>query len=212
MRVLIVDDHAVVRQGVRRLLSSINGAVVLEAATAQEALAMASKHAPHVIVLDINLEGASGLELLRRLKQEHSGSRVLMFSMHSEPMYASRALKAGAHGYVCKSASAEELTTAVIKVAEGQRYLDSSMAGELALNNIRADDPLSKLTIREIEILRLLGDGKSLQGIADTLGIAYKTVANSCGRLKEKLDLPRTSDLIRFSIESRLKQSSTSPD
>jgi DNA-binding NarL/FixJ family response regulator len=204
MRVLIVDDHAVVRQGVRRLLSSISGATVFEAATAQEALAMTRTHAPHVIVLDINLEGASGLELLRRLKQEHSASRVLMFSMHTEPIYASRAIKAGAHGYVCKSASAEELTTAVVKVAEGQRYLDSSMAGELALSNIRTDDPLRKLTNREIEILRLLGDGKSLQGIADTLGIAYKTVANSCGRLKEKLDLPRTSDLIRFSIESRL--------
>ena len=127
-----------------------------------------------------------------------------MFSMHTEPIYASRAIKAGAHGYVCKSASAEELTTAVVKVSEGHRYLDSSMAGELALSNIRTDDPLRKLTNREIEILRLLGDGKSLQGIADTLGIAYKTVANSCGRLKEKLDLPRTSDLIRFSIESRL--------
>jgi DNA-binding NarL/FixJ family response regulator len=124
--------------------------------------------------------------------------------MHTEPIYASRAIKAGAHGYVCKSASAEELTTAVVKVSEGHRYLDSSMAGELALSNIRTEDHLRKLTNREIEILRLLGDGKSLQGIADTLGIAYKTVANSCGRLKEKLELPRTSDLIRFSIESRL--------
>jgi DNA-binding NarL/FixJ family response regulator len=204
MRVLIVDDHAVVRQGVRRLLSAISGVTVFEAATAQEALAIARAHSPHVIVLDINLEGASGLELLRLLKKDHSASRVLMFSMHTEPIYASRAIKAGAHGYVCKSASAEELTTAVVKVSEGHRYLDSSMAGELALSNIRTDDPLRKLTNREIEILRLLGDGKSLQGIADTLGIAYKTVANSCGRLKEKLDLPRTSDLIRFSIESRL--------
>jgi DNA-binding NarL/FixJ family response regulator len=204
MRVLIVDDHAVVRQGVKRLLSAISGVTVFEAGTAQEALAMAKAHAPHVIVLDINLEGASGLELLRHLKKDHSASRVLMFSMHTEPIYASRAIKAGAHGYVCKSASAEELTTAVVKVAEGHRYLDSSMAGELALSNIRTDDPLRKLTNREIEILRLLGDGKSLQGIADTLGIAYKTVANSCGRLKEKLDLARTSDLIRFSIESRL--------
>jgi DNA-binding NarL/FixJ family response regulator len=204
MRVLIVDDHAVVRQGVRRLLSSISGIAVFEAATAQEAIAAVRTHAPHVVILDINLEGASGLELLRRLKQEHSPSRVLMFSMHSEPIYASRAIKAGAHGYVCKSASAEELVAAVHKIAEGHRYVDSSMAGELALGNIRSDDPLAKLTNREIEILRLLGDGKSLQGIADTLGIAYKTVANSCGRLKEKLDLDRTSDLIRFSIERRL--------
>jgi DNA-binding NarL/FixJ family response regulator len=123
--------------------------------------------------------------------------------MHSEPIYASRAIEAGAYGYVSKSAAAEELAVAVKRVAEGQRYLDSTIAGELVLSNIRLEDPLRKLTNREVEILRLLGDGNSLQGIADTLGIAYKTVANSCSRLKEKLGLQRTADLIRFSIENR---------
>ncbi len=154
-------------------------------------------------MLDINLEGASGLELLRRLRLENAAIRVLMFSMHSEPVYASRSIKAGAYGYVCKSAGAEELTAAVVKVADGQRYLDSTIAGELVHGTMRAEDPLQKLTNREVEILRMLGDGKSLQGIADALGIAYKTVANSCSRLKEKLGLQRTSDLIRYSIESR---------
>lgn len=203
MKVLVVDDHAVVRQGVQRLLSAMPNVVVLEAATAHEALATARKENPDVVILDINLEGASGLELLRRLRIESPAVRVLMFSMHAEPIYANRALKAGAYGYVCKSAGAEELTTAVMRVAEGERYLDSTMAGELVMSSVRAEDPLRKLTNREIEILRMLGEGKSLQGIADAIGIAYKTVANSCGRIKEKLDLPRTSDLIRFSIENR---------
>ncbi|HRN83550.1 MAG TPA: response regulator transcription factor [Hyphomicrobium sp.] len=203
MKILVVDDHAVVREGVRRLLSSIPNAVVLEAATAHEALNLARKEAPDVLVLDINLEGASGLELLRRLRIESPNVRVLMFSMHAEPIYANRALKAGAYGYVCKSADASELTTGVLRVAEGERYLDSTIAGELVMSSVRAEDPLRKLTNREIEILRMLGEGKSLQGIADAIGIAYKTVANSCGRIKEKLDLPRTSDLIRFSIENR---------
>lgn len=203
MKVLVVDDHAVVRQGVHRLLSAMPSAVVFEAATAHEALAIARKENPDVVVLDINLEGASGLELLRRFRIECPLVRVLMFSMHAEPIYANRALKAGAFGYVCKSADAEELTTAVLRVAEGERYLDSTMAGELVMSSVRAEDPLRKLTNREIEILRMLGEGKSLQGIADAIGIAYKTVANSCGRIKEKLDLPRTSDLIRFSIENR---------
>lgn len=203
MKILIVDDHAVVRQGVQRLLSSVPGASTFEAATGHEALNIARKENPDVIVLDINLEGASGLELLRRIRIENPAARVLMFSMHAEPIYANRALKAGAYGYVCKSASAEELTTAVLRVAEGDRYLDSTMAGELVMSSVRAEDPLRKLTNREIEILRMLGEGKSLQGIADAIGIAYKTVANSCGRIKEKLDLPRTSDLIRFSIENR---------
>ncbi len=203
MKVLIVDDHAVVRQGVQRLLSAIPDSVVLEAATAHEALALARKEIPDVVILDINLEGASGLELLRRLRIENPALRILMFSMHTEAIYASRALKAGAYGYVCKSVGSEELVTAVQRVAEGQRYLDSSMAGELVMSSVRSDDPLGKLTNREIEILRLLGEGKSLQGIAEAIGIAYKTVANTCGRIKEKLDLPRTSDLIRFSIENR---------
>ncbi|HEX2840133.1 response regulator transcription factor [Hyphomicrobium sp.] len=203
MKVLVVDDHAVVRQGVQRLLSTLPNAVLFEAATAHEALAIARKENPDVVVLDINLEGASGLELLRRFRIESPSARVLMFSMHGEPIYANRALKAGAYGYVCKSAGADELTTAVLRVFEGERYLDSTMAGELVMSSVRAEDPLRKLTNREIEILRMLGEGKSLQGIADAIGIAYKTVANSCGRIKEKLDLPRTSDLIRFSIENR---------
>jgi DNA-binding NarL/FixJ family response regulator len=203
MKVLIVDDHAVVRQGVHRLLASVPDTIVFEAATAHEAMVIARKERPDVIVLDINLEGASGLELLRRLRIETPGVRVLMFSMHAEPIYANRALKAGAYGYVCKSAGAEELTAAVLRVAEGERYLDNAMASELVMSSVRAEDPFLKLTNREIEILRMLGEGKSLQGIADAIGIAYKTVANSCGRIKEKLDLPRTSDLIRFSIENR---------
>ena len=203
MRVLVVDDHAVVRQGVHRLLASIPDTVIFEAATAHEALAIVRRETPDVVVLDINLEGASGLELLRRIKIERTAARVLMFSMHAEPIYASRAIKAGASGYVCKSAGSNDLVTAVLKVAAGGTYLDSSIASELVLNSVGADDPLRKLTNREIEILRMLGEGKSLQGIADAIGIAYKTVANSCGRIKEKLDLPRTSDLIRFSIENR---------
>lgn len=203
MKILIVDDHAVVRQGVQHLLSTLAGVTVLEAATAHEALAITRRENPNVVILDINLEGASGMELLRRLRIENASVRVLMFSMHSEPIYANRALKAGAYGYVCKSAGADELKKAVLRVCEGERYLDSTMAGELAMNTVRAEDPLRNLTNREIEILRMLGEGKSLQGIADAIGIAYKTVANSCGRIKEKLDLPRTSDLIRFSIENR---------
>lgn len=203
MKILVVDDHAVVRQGVQRLLLAIPNAAVIEAATAHEALTMARRENPDVVILDINLEGASGLELLRRLRIEIPTIRILMFSMHAEPIYANRALKAGAYGYVCKSAGSEELLTAVQRVAEGQRYLDSNMAGELVMSSVRSEDPLRKLTNREIEILRMLGEGKSLQGIAEAIGIAYKTVANSCGRIKEKLDLPRTSDLIRFSIENR---------
>ncbi|WP_072396919.1 response regulator transcription factor [Hyphomicrobium sp. CS1GBMeth3] len=205
MKILVVDDHAVVREGIRRLLSTISGAEIHEAATAQDAMALSRSVSPDVVVLDINLDGSSGLELLRRLKAENVGARIVMFTMHSEPSYAMRALKAGAAGYVSKSAEAGELVTAVKKIASGDRYLDRSMASELVFSQAFTEDPLHKLSNREVEILRLLGEGKSLAEIAATFGIAYKTVANSCSRLKEKLGVERTADLIRLSVERRIR-------
>lgn len=206
MKVLIVDDHAVVRQGVQRLLSSLPGAQVSEAGSPQEALSKFKSERPNVVVLDINLNAGSGLELLKRFQIENAASRIVMFSMHAEPIYASRAIKSGAFGYVSKSAGADELVTAVSKAASGERYVDPDTASKLALNLYPTEDPLQSLTNREVEILRLLGDGKSLSAIAETLGIAYKTVANSCSRLKEKLGLERTADLIRLSLETRREQ------
>ncbi len=205
MKILIVDDHAVVREGIRRLLATIAGSEVHEAATPEEALALARAIAPDIVVLDINLDGSSGLDLLQRLKAENAAQRVVMFTMHSEPSYAMRALKAGAAGYVSKSADAGELVTAVKKIVSGDRYLDRSVASELAFGSTYVEDPLHRLSAREGEILRLLGEGKSLSEIADTFGIAYKTVANSCSRLKEKLGVERTADLIRLSVENRLR-------
>jgi DNA-binding NarL/FixJ family response regulator len=123
-----------------------------------------------------------------------------MFSMHADPAYASRALRSGAVGFVGKSASADELIEAVKAAAAGQRYIDRRLASEMVLNPVEGD-PLSSLTNRETEILRLLGEGKSLNEIANTFGIAYKTVANTCTRLKEKLGVDRTADLIRISLE-----------
>jgi two-component system, NarL family, invasion response regulator UvrY len=205
MKILVVDDHAVVREGIRRLLSTISGAEIHDASTAQDAMTVCRSVSPDVIVLDINLDGSSGLELLRRLKSENVGARIVMFTMHSEPSYAMRALRAGAAGYVSKSAEAGELVTAVKKIASGDRYLDRSMASELVFSSAFTEDPLHKLSNREVEILRLLGEGKSLAEIAATFGIAYKTVANSCSRLKEKLGVERTADLIRLSVERRIK-------
>jgi DNA-binding NarL/FixJ family response regulator len=204
MKILVVDDHAVVREGIRRLLATISGAEIFEAADSQEALAQCRAVVPDVVVLDINLNGSSGLELLRRLKSEEIPARIVMFTMHSEPSYAMRALKAGAAGYVSKSADADELVTAVKKVAVGDRYLDRLMASDLVFSSAVTDDPLHKLSNREVEILRLLGEGKSFAEIASTFGIAYKTVANSCSRLKEKLGVERTADLIRLSVERRI--------
>ncbi len=203
MKILVIDDHGIVREGVRRLLGTIPGAEVVEAGTAQQGLSKLRAESPDIVVLDINLNGSSGLELLQRLKNENKTTRIVMFTMYSEAGYVARALRGGASGYVSKSAPADELITAVKRVAAGQRYVDRDAANELVFSASGEEDPLQKLSNREMEILRLLGEGKSLLEIANTFGIAYKTVANSCSRLKEKLGLERTTDLIRFSLQNR---------
>lgn len=199
MRILLIDDHAVVRAGLRRLLAAMPGAEIVEAATGHDALALMRSARPALIVLDLNLPGLGGLELLRRLLQDDAAVRVVVLSMHAEALYAARALQAGARGYVSKGASPEELLTAIRRVLDGGRYIEAEIAQELALGN--AGGSLQGLTERELEILRLLGDGRSLAEIADSLGLGYKTVANACTGIKAKLGVARTADLVRLSIE-----------
>lgn len=204
MKILLVDDHALVRQGVRRLLAAIPGGEILEAATSFDALAQFRQAKPDVVILDISLAGASGLELLKRLLIENPHVKILMLSMHSEALYAARAMQAGARGYISKGASAEELIAAVQKVAEGKRYVEREIATDLAMKQFSGDgDVLERLTMREMEILRLLGEGKSLSAIASTLGVAYKTIANACSIMKSKLAVERTADLIRMALEMK---------
>lgn len=203
MKILMVDDHVVVREGVRRLLQTVPGASIIEASDGEQAMAAFRDEQPDIVILDLNLPGVGGLELLRRLKSEKPGVRVIIFSMHADPLYASRALQSGARGYVSKGASAEELVIAVQKVAEGGRYVDREIASELAIGRSISQDPMQALSLREVEILRLLGEGRSLAEIADALGIAYKTVANTCAIIKDKLGVNRTADLIRLSIERK---------
>ncbi len=204
MKILLVDDHVLVRQGVRRLLAPISGAEIYEAATSYDALALFRHHKPDVTILDISLAGSSGLELLKRFRIEDPEAKVLMLSMHAEAIYAARAVQAGARGYLSKGASSEELLIAVMKVAEGKRYVERDIATDLAVKQFSGEgDVLEKLTRREMEILRLLGEGKSLSAIASTLGVAYKTVANACSLMKSKLAVERTADLIRMALEMR---------
>jgi len=202
MKVLIVEDHAVVREGVSRLLGVHFSAAVLEAADVETALKIYAEHKPDIVLLDLNLTGVGGLEMLRRVLAIDPSAKVLIFSMHAEPAFASRAIKAGAKGYVSKSAPVEELVAAVRRVHEGGQYVDREMAAALVSAPGAAGDPLNVLTARELEILRLLGRGKSLTAIADALGVAYKTVANNCSHMKVKLGVERTADLIRLAVQN----------
>lgn len=199
-RFLLVDDHAVVREGVRRLLADFPGVEITEVATGQDALAAMRAEPFDLVILDLNLAGIGGLELLRRILSEFPKARAVVFSMHAEPIYAARALRLGAKGYVSKSAPSEELIAAVKRVLEGGQYVERELANQIAVGTF-GPDPLQQLTTREIEILRFLGAGRSMTEIAGEMGVSYKTVANSCSIMKTKLGLERTADLIRTSLE-----------
>ncbi len=201
MKILIIDDHVVVREGVRRLLTTLPDTEVFEAASARDALALYRSKTPDILLLDLNLPNSSGFELLRRLLLENRQVKVLVLSMHAEPIYVSRTLNAGARGYVSKTASADELITAVREVAAGGRYVEREIAGQLVISQYGGANPLEKLTTREIDIVRLLGEGKNFAAIAAALGITYKTVANACSIIKGKLGVERTSDLIRLTYQ-----------
>jgi two-component system, NarL family, invasion response regulator UvrY len=198
MKTLLVDDHAIVRDGLKRLLIDLGIGPILEAETGRAALALARTDRPELVILDLNLPDLGGLEVLTRLLREDRALRVLVLTMHAEPLYATRALQAGAKGYVSKGSSPAEITAAVQAVARGEGYVEAKVAQAIALGAQTAFDSLSA---RDLEILRLLAEGRSLGEIAAALGVAYKTAANSCTQLKDKLGVSRTGELIRMAVE-----------
>ena len=197
-RILIVDDHAMIRTGLKQLCAELlPGASILEACDGQTALGL-QKEAPKLTILDLNMPGLSGLELLRRLLETDIQARVLVFSMHGEPVYAARVMEIGARGYLSKNASPEELRRAISRVLSGSTYVEADMAQQLVALPSEQRQHLSE---RDLEILRLLGEGRSFTEIAQQLGLGYKTVANAATAIKSKLGVARTADLIRLSVE-----------
>jgi DNA-binding NarL/FixJ family response regulator len=201
MKIMLVDDHAIVRTGLRKLLAMVSNAEILEAKTGRESLALARDNDLDMIVLDLNLPELGGLELLARLRQLGS-MPILVLSMHSEPIYVTRALEAGAQGYVSKNASPEELLTAIRQVGGGGRYVEQELAQALILYSQIPTASLAQLAPRDLEILRHLAAGRSLGEIADALGLGYKTIANNCSLIKTKLGVTKTADLLRLALEA----------
>jgi DNA-binding NarL/FixJ family response regulator len=196
VKILIIDDHAMIRTGLKQLCTALWDAVILEADTGTAALDLQKREHPQVTILDLNMPGMSGLELLRQLMDADANARVLVFSMHGEPIYAARALEIGARGYLSKNASPEELRTALTRIAAGLTYVENEIA-----QNLAALPGRQQLSERDLEILRLLGEGRSFTEIAVVLGLGYKTVANTATLIKSKLGVARTADLIRLSVE-----------
>ena len=203
---LLVDDHAVVREGYRRLLErSGDIRVVGEAASAAEAYQVFSTVKPDVVVMDISLPDVSGIEGLRRLLLREPRARILAFSFHDEAIFPNRALKAGAMGYVTKSSAPDVLVDAVRAVARGEKFLSPDIARTLALQGVSGtSNALEALSTREFEIVRLLAIGHSVREIADKLCLNYKTVANHQSNIRQKLGAQTPAALITIATRNGL--------
>lgn len=204
--VLLVDDHAVVREGYRRLLERAPDLrVVGEADCAAAAHAAFVALAPDVVVMDISLPDVSGIEALRRLLAREPSARVLMFSIHEEVIYADRAFAAGAFGYVTKASAPDVLVEAVRQVAARRRYLSSDVARALAFDRLNGGgDRLQSLSPREFEIARLLANGYTVHAIASRLCLNYKTVANYQTAIRQKLGVETSAQLAKIASRSGL--------
>ena len=209
-RILLVDDHAIVREGYRRLLEgepSIQ--VVGEAGDASQACQSVRALSPDVVVMDIALPRISGIEATRRMLKEQPQLRILMFSMYDDAIYASRALEAGALGYISKASAPEVLVQAIYAVSRGECYVSADVAANMAVSAAQpGKSELDALTPREFEVLRLLVQGETVRSIGEKLSLSEKTVANHQSAIREKLGARNSAQLARFA--ARLGLSATS--
>ncbi len=208
MNILLVDDHAIVRKGLRQVLTEeLPSPTFGEAGSAAGLQQALSKHKWDLVILDLNLPDRHGLEVLKDLKASRPQLPVLVLSLSPEEQYASRAIRAGASGYVTKDSAPEELTTAVEKVLSGGKYVSLSLGEQLAHElSERPDASIRSLSDRELQILRLIAKGHTLAGIANRLALSAKTVSTYRGRLLDKLRLRTTADLIRYAVDARLTE------
>jgi DNA-binding NarL/FixJ family response regulator len=209
IRILLADDHALVREGIRRVLEEeADLHVVAEASDGEEAMGLAREHHPDVAVLDITMPGASGFEITLRLKAELPSVRVLILSMHDDAEYVMRAVRAGAHGYLLKDeAGPAQLREAVRTVHSGNSYFTSAVAARLAAG-LRGDEPqapgLDALTARELDVLKGIASGRSNKQIGADLGISRRTVESHRESLMRKLDIRTVAGLTRFALDAGL--------
>lgn len=202
MRILLIEDHPIIRSACRSLLQGKRGTEIVEAATAADGLNLALGSSPDIVVLDLKLPDANGLDLLSTLVSRAPGVKVIVFSMYDDPAFAARALEAGAKGYMTKNDDPDTLLQALEKVEAGGTFLTASMAEKLAfMATRRAGDPLRDLSSRERRVLQLLGLGKTLAEIADELNVAYRTSAHIASQIKTKLRVASTAALIKWAVD-----------
>ena len=207
LRIIVVDDHAIVREGLVRILEGTGlGYSVAEASSGFQALEWLRRNAADVAIVDLSMPGMSGIDLIRRIRSEFPSTAVLVLSMHAEEQYAMRAFKAGAAGYVTKDRAGAELVDAVNKVARGGAYVTASLAERVVqqLNGSAEAPAHHRLSDRELEVLRRIVAGERISDIADALHLSIKTVSTHKRRIQDKLGLPSTAALVRYGMEQGL--------
>jgi len=212
IRVLLADDHAVVRAGLREILADTGDIEVAgEAANGHEVLAMLRAREFDLAVLDMSMPGRSGIELIKLVKAERPKLRVLVLSMHGEQQYAVRAVKAGASGYLTKESAPEQLVAAIRRIAAGGAYVSPETAERLVLDAApRAEGaPHARLSDREFQVFQLIASGRSVTEIARELSLSVKTVSTHKARVMEKMGLANQAELIRYAIENKLIESNS---
>ena len=205
IRVLLADDHAVVRTGFRLLLQSQGASyAVTEAESGEDALRRYAELVPDVVIMDIAMPGMGGLEALKRIRARDHRARVLALSAHDDPMHARRALREGALGFLSKRSAPEALIEALAAVAAGKRYIDPAVAQKLALAEIGGGSPLERLSERELEVFLRLAQGATVQRIADDLMLSASTVGTHLYNIKQKLGVANQSELTLIAIRAGL--------
>lgn len=204
VNIVLVDDHAVVRAGVKRLLEQETSFDVIgEAESGEKAYQLFNELKPDVMVMDLSMPGMGGLEAIRRILMRHERAKILVLSMHEDLSFANQALKLGAKGYLIKNALADDLVKSIEMISKGEVFLSDEIAKKMAMQSISGDgDPIHELSAREFEIFRLLAEGFEIDAIAETLNISSKTVSNYQTMIKQKLNINTPVELIRYAIKA----------
>lgn len=206
IRVLLVDDHAVVRAGYQMLLQNIDDIeVVSEAESGEQACKYYIDKNPDVVVTDLSMPGIGGLEAIRRIVARDADAKVLVFSMHESTIFVEQAFQAGARGYITKRSAPEALVAAIRELAAGKSHIDSKIAQQLAFKKTKEEDtPFSELSTREFEIFCLLAEGLNSSEISKRLSLSYKTVANYSTQIKSKLNVSTVAEIARLAIRHEI--------
>lgn len=207
IRIVVADDHALIREGVKKILRRQSDIRIIDTAgNGGELLGILRNAEPDVLILDINLPGRSGIDLLADIKKLRPALRVLVLSMYAEEHFAVRVLKSGAAGYVCKSSATDELVTAIRKIVAGGRYVSPGVAEILAreINEPAGQAPHERLTNRELQILSMIGAGKAVKQIASELEVSINTVATHRAHILKKMNLRTSAALVRYAVEHAL--------